>query len=968
MVTIAAVLAAAALTFRFWLRVDEMSADIAALRVRIETLEQPRVRRRRRAAPAPRTAAPSPPLTDALPPIAPAASLPRSTAAADERASDHMALETRIGSRWLLYVGVVAIVIGVSYFEKLAIENHWISATARVLQGAVAGTLMIAAGVRFVRKGYALYGQILSGCGVAILYVSTYAAFTFYHLIDQPVAFALMVAVTAIAADLADRQRSQGLALVAVGGGFATPFLLPASADAEAALFGYDTILIAGTMFLARRRDWPALNVVSYGFTVVTFLSWCAAFYTPAKYLPTEVFLTIFCAMFLAILRRARRSSQPSARAERAILWTAPAGYYLASIAILFDHSIALLVYVIVFSLAGVIVSARTGSVWRLAFWMAAAFPLLLWSDLHGVRSCVAGGLATWMAVYVLNLAGLFEATLYKSRRFAAADTVLLHLNGLGCYVGACLLIDPLYPHASAALAAALALGHGIAAVPLARRFRDEALHVGALAFTLLAIAIARQFDGAAFIAAAAAEGTAIIWLGLRERREWLRAGGVVLFAVATVNLIDLLFSEPPIGQLLLINRRALCGAFVVALTYALTFAHQRADGTSRRRVEVGVGLLIATLLLLAVASSEIVAYWLLHAAPPFEPASQVIVASLATGAAIVWLGLRRRQEWLRACGGAVVALAVFSLLSIQLQAVPPGYVAVLNGRAAAGLLAILGLGALADIHRRRGEHLGDLATNLAVLTTTASLLTLSLLTSEIDAFWTARGAAAAWSMAREGLHAMAWAGVGAFLIWQGVLKQRASVRAIGGALVGVGVVRLLRVQFGADALPSAMIANARVLSSVTIIAILYGLASVYRRAGRVGEQRISPAALLSLAANALTLTMLTSEITAYWHVQDARQGSAFPPAESHLAREMMLSITWAIYATLLVVVGLRRRYAPIRYFAIAVFVVTIVKVFTIDLAELDRLYRVLSVVGLGVTLLLTSYLYQRFTPETRSA
>ena len=32
----------------------------------------------------------------------------------------------RIGSRWLLYVGVVAIVVGVSYFEKLAIDNHWV--------------------------------------------------------------------------------------------------------------------------------------------------------------------------------------------------------------------------------------------------------------------------------------------------------------------------------------------------------------------------------------------------------------------------------------------------------------------------------------------------------------------------------------------------------------------------------------------------------------------------------------------------------------------------------------------------------------------------------------------------------------------------------------------------------------------------------------------------------------------------
>jgi uncharacterized membrane protein len=36
-------------------------------------------------------------------------------------------LETQIGGRWLLYIGIVAVVLGVAYFEKLAIENHWIN-------------------------------------------------------------------------------------------------------------------------------------------------------------------------------------------------------------------------------------------------------------------------------------------------------------------------------------------------------------------------------------------------------------------------------------------------------------------------------------------------------------------------------------------------------------------------------------------------------------------------------------------------------------------------------------------------------------------------------------------------------------------------------------------------------------------------------------------------------------------------
>ena len=49
------------------------------------------------------------------------------------------------------------------------------------------------------------------------------------------------------------------------------------------------------------------------------------------------------------------------------------------------------------------------------------------------------------------------------------------------------------------------------------------------------------------------------------------------------------------------------------------------------------------------------------------------------------------------------------------------------------------------------------------------------------------------------------------------------------------------------------------------------------------------------------------------------------------------MSVTWALYSTVLIVIGLRRRYAPIRYFAMAVFAVTTSKVFFVDLAELER-------------------------------
>ena len=649
-------------------------------------------------------------------PVTPAISQPLPAAGGLEPVES---LESKIGSRWLLYVGVVAIVIGASYFVKLAFENEWIDETTRVIIGAFVGVLLGYGGTRLVRAGYPLYGQMISGAGFAVLYVSIYAAFNFYHLIGQPLAFALLCGVTIAAAWLADRQRSQGLALMAVGGAFATPFMLPSNTDAQLVLFSYDAMLVAGTMYLARRGSWSALNLVSYAGTVLTILVWAGRFYTPDKFLITELFLTAFCAMFLYIVHRSQRFTKRNAGLVGRGLWTAPLWYYVASLAILHEHPLAFVVYLMTLALTGMIVARRLeSSLVRLLFWCAVEVPLIVWANEHAGPTWLVGGLAIVAGVYVLTLVSQLEVMVRRGLRLDDRDLGLLHLNALLSYGAAYILIDEVRTAATAPVAAAFALWQLVLAAGLARRDRQDAVHFVALAFTLGAIAVALQFDGAWVVAGWAAEGAALIWVGLREHRGWLRAGGALLLAMAVMLLRDLLFSSPPIGRLVLLNQRAACAAFVVAL--------------------------------------------------------------------------------------------------------------------------------------------------------------------------------------------------------------------------------------------------------------LYGLARLYHRSAESADSQFRPRSILLVAANALTLLLFTSEIQAFWELRDLGVGSRTGLRTSQLAREAMLSITWAAYATAAIVAGLRRRCAPIRYFAIVIFGITILKVFMVDLAQLDRFYRVLSIVGLGVLLLVTSYLYQRFhsrlAPQEESA
>jgi uncharacterized membrane protein len=721
--------AVALVAYRFWKRLREAETALGTLTARVAALEMTGaidVRPSRAAEPRPIVVSPAPTLEESqakpearpapVPPAAsstpPPAPVPAAVAATSHGLSAAPELlESQIGSRWLLYVGVIAIVIGVSYFEKLAIENHWVNETWRTIQGGVAGVLLVIGGLRIVRKGYRRYGQILAGTGVALMYVSTYAAFNFYHLLSQPVAFALMLAISALAAWLADSQRSQGLAVVAIIGGFATPFLLPTGSDAEVTLFTYDSLLIAATMLLARRREWPALNGVSYVFTVLTFLSWAAVFYSPAKYIPTQLFLTVFCAMFLYALNSTYRSTTTSASLVRVLLWSAPFGYHLLSVANLFSHDVALLIYLLLVALIGIVVGSRTNAWIRLTFWFAVAAPLSAWTSVHaGDPSVLTAGRAAWIGICLLNLAGLFAVLPNAIATFGEADTALLHLNGLAAYFGLFLLRGYGHTAHGAAVAAAFAVFSFACALAVRNRSRSQALHFIALACTFLMIVIALEFTGPWITIGWATEGVLVTWLGLREQRGWLRVAGLVVFAAAVGRLVASQLTPPVAGQLLLLNARALTGLFVVALTYGLAYLHKEyREGTPQ-------------------ASAEI--------------------------------------------------------------------------------------------------------------------------------------------------------------------------------------------------------------------------------------------ATFVIAASVLTLSVLTSEINAYWHVFDLRRTPASARSSMRFAREMTLSLTWAVYATILVIIGLLRKYAPIRYFAMTVFAFTIVKVFAVDLSELDRIYRVLSIIGLGVTLLVTSYLYQKLSAE----
>jgi uncharacterized membrane protein len=75
---------------------------------------------------------------------------------------------------------------------------------------------------------------------------------------------------------------------------------------------------------------------------------------------------------------------------------------------------------------------------------------------------------------------------------------------------------------------------------------------------------------------------------------------------------------------------------------------------------------------------------------------------------------------------------------------------------------------------------------------------------------------------------------------------------------------------------------------------------------------------------------------------------------------QMALSVLWAGYAAALAAVGFMRRIAALRWAALVLFALTIIKAMLVDIAQLQRIYRIIVFFVLGILLLLVAWGYQR--------
>ena len=207
-------------------------------------------------------------------------------------------LESRIGSQWLNRIGITALLIGVSYFLKFAIDNRWIGPAGQVAIGLFLGILVVVWSEWFRGRGHIVFSYSLKAVGIGTVYLSLWASYQVYGLVPSGVAFLAMVIVTSATVVMAWTQDAEILAAFALAGGFTTPLLLSTGQNRELELFAYVALLNVAALFLVVARPWRRLVWMSYSGTLLLYIGWYSEYYHRIDFARTAVFATLFFVIF----------------------------------------------------------------------------------------------------------------------------------------------------------------------------------------------------------------------------------------------------------------------------------------------------------------------------------------------------------------------------------------------------------------------------------------------------------------------------------------------------------------------------------------------------------------------------------------------------------------------------------------------------------------------------------------------
>lgn len=320
-----------------------------------------------------------------------------------------------------------------------------------------------------------------------------------------------------------------------------------------------------------------------------------------------------------------------------------------------------------------------------------------------------------------------------------------------------------------------------------------------------------------------------------------------------------------------------------------------------------------------------------------------------ATGCAAVYVGAARRRSEIATGGMVMIALAFLPLLSRPMHETP--FTPFVNadfwvGAAPAAALLLAGrfLTAVKDWPRAVGSLTAGAGAWML-----APVLALELYDhfeqgsaprsyGAIEHAWASSTAIVCVYAAAVAWIARTRDGIARVLVPAGPLAF--------GVLLGVGIALLAHRHPFTPGLNAVFLAGLSVIAAVVVTGVAAG-----------GMAR----KVLVRCALAYGLFLLTAELLLWG---EHRELVEMTRREARYGAEIAVSVVWTLYAAGLLALGFARRSAELRWAGLVVFLLTVCKVFLLDMATLPAVYRIGSFLVLGVLSIAASFLYQRVRPD----
>jgi uncharacterized membrane protein len=782
--------------------------------------------------------------------------------------------EQRLASRWLLWLGGIALALGGGFLVKVSIDMGLVGPAVRCFAGAGLGLVLVVGGEVLRRRPLqmAISAQApnylppaLSAAGLAMLFASIFAAHGLYGFFGAPVAFVLLGATAFAGVGLA---LLQGPFIAALGllGGFATPFIVATERPEPLGLFAFLLALTVASLAIARYRDWRWLAALALAGANAWAMLW-SGFSLSLESLPVFAFYLLSLALAAVWFRYdllrldfAQSAPRPGERPWQGL-------DYLVSVAF-----------------AGLFLNT---------FFFARLEHYGPWSlgtlALLAAFALIQGRRAAPLAILPLLAALATLATLaaWHLPQFVPGPEPLIVLEyGPVAHPRAPIIPPDLLPFVlvSGGFAALFGLaGYGFAHG--ARRPGAWAFLSGGMPLALMIVCYWRVENFA----------VALPW------------------AVASLGLAAL----------------------------AVLAATRAERGGPRLRGVLGAYALAAIGALSLAATMELREAWL-------------TVALAAQLPAIAWIDRRLALRPLQIAAAALAAVIILRLAFIQPVLIddPVGYPLVNWILYGYGLPALC-FALAAWLSRSRSDD------RLVALLEAGTVVFASLLVAfEIRSFFDAEEMGHdAFGLVEIATQTLAWLGITIGLFWINRARNHVVLRWA-WRLTGLWALLLISATLTvANPLDTfAPVGEWHILNLLALVYMLPALplALFAWMLGRKNER------FCALTARIAVLVLVFA-----WMSLELRHAFHGTVIGHHLetsdAEWYAYSVLWLAFAALLFGAGVKLRHSGLRHAGMALLFIVVLKVFLSDMAALTGLYRALSFLGLGASLIGIGYLYQRF-------